>query len=550
MGAIEFIDGFDEYAAAQAQAYGWPAGFTSMATGRFGTGQCMRISNLSQLLYVTPDARYSIGFAMNMGSANGLTTSHPNFIRFFESGTVHGYLAYNGDGTLSVKNNAGVLATSAAVITNASAWYHVEFDYNVHDSTGSYEVRVDGVSVIGPTSNVDTQNGGTGVINQVGLTLATVTAGSIGFDDLIITKGGGFNGDCRVVTQFPSADGANTAWSRVSLPRFQAAGTGVGGQGDISPAWPAHEVGDIGLLFVEACGGQAIALGAAEGFTQVANSPQNTGTTTNGTRLAVYWCRATSSAMPAPLVTDPGDHAYARILTFRGCLESGDPIDITGGGVKAAASTSVTATGVTTTQANDLVIVAVSWDVDATTMGFSNWANTNLDGLTMISHEGTTQGNGGGVAIAAGIKAADGATGDTTVSMTSAINAFLTIALKTGTADYTAVDDPLSVPGYDSESSYLYSGTPNDRETFDFPAIGVTGTVKALAVRHVSRKDDAGSRKIATVVRQDSTNYDKTAVPLSAAYVAMEQVWATDPDTETAWTTSGVDTAEFGVKVE
>src|SRR5690606_17811474 len=127
------------------------------------------------------------------------------------------------------------------------------------------------------------------------------------------------------------------------------------GTGNVTVPWPAHQAGDIALLFIESTGGQAANLTTPAGFAAVPGSPQATGLTTNGTRLTVYWARATSGAMASPVVTDPGDHVYARILTFRGVIETGNPWDVTGGGVKAAASTSVTVTGVTTTVADTLI---------------------------------------------------------------------------------------------------------------------------------------------------------------------------------------------------
>lgn len=58
-----------------------------------------------------------------------------------------------------------------------------------------------------------------------------------------------------------------------AAPTFQAAGTAGGGAGAVSPAWPAHQVGDVALLFVESSGDQAVTLSVPAGFVAVANSP-------------------------------------------------------------------------------------------------------------------------------------------------------------------------------------------------------------------------------------------------------------------------------------
>ena len=216
----------------------------------------------------------------------------------------------------------------------------------------------------------------------------------------------------------------------VTAPVFQGAGTAVGGAAAVYPAWPTHQTDDIALLFIESTGGQAANLNPANGFVQVPNSPQYTGTGTAGTRLTVYWARATSAAMPAPTVTDPGNHAYAVILTFRNVVNTGDPWDDTSGGVKAAASASVTIPGVNTTTPGTLVVAGLTKDLDSTASFTSNWTNSNLTDITVNADAGTTSGNGGGIAVMTGSMAQAGATGNTIVDVTSSVNAFITIALK------------------------------------------------------------------------------------------------------------------------
>ncbi len=213
-------------------------------------------------------------------------------------------------------------------------------------------------------------------------------------------------------------------------PRFQAAGAAVGGTGAVSPAWPAHAIDDVALLFVESTGGQPASLSTAAGFVEVSGSPQAIGATTAGTRLTVFWARATSAAMATPTVADPGNHVYAQILTYRGVANVGNPWDVTGGATKTPASASVTVGGITTTVADTLVVQAVARDNDNAAAAFSAQANANLAGLVERVDAGTTQGNGGGIAVWDGYKATAGGTGPTTATVTSSINAYLSIALK------------------------------------------------------------------------------------------------------------------------
>jgi hypothetical protein len=217
-----------------------------------------------------------------------------------------------------------------------------------------------------------------------------------------------------------------------AAPTFQAAGNSSSGTGAVTPVWPAHVAGDVALLFVESAGGEAVTLSSnVAGFVEVANSPQSSDTGTNGTRLTVFWARATSAAMANPTVADPGNHVHARILTYRGVISSGDPWDVTGGGVKSTASNSVTVTGVTTTVPDTLIVQAVTHDRDSASAHFSGQTNTNLGGLTERVDAGTTSGNGGGLSVWDGEKLTAGATGNTTANITNNVeNAFLTIALR------------------------------------------------------------------------------------------------------------------------
>ncbi len=197
-----------------------------------------------------------------------------------------------------------------------------------------------------------------------------------------------------------------------------------------SLTWPAHLANDIALLFVESAGGQAVTLSTPAGFVAVTGSPSATGATTSGTRISVFWCRATSSAMANPVVADSGDHQIAAILTFRGCIATGNPWDVTAATVKAAASTNMSITGVTTTVANCLVVYAAAADNDANGARFSGEANASLTDLTEQFDNGSNVGNGGGIGVWTGAKATAGATGTLTATVTSSINAFLVLALK------------------------------------------------------------------------------------------------------------------------
>ena len=273
----------------------------------------------------------------------------------------------------------------------------------------------------------------------------------------------------------------SVAWNgtAIAAPAFQAAGTAASGTGVVNPAWPAHQIGDIALLFVESAGGEPATLSTPAGFVAVTGSPQNTGTGTNGTRITVFWARATSTSMATPRVADAGDHVYARILTYRGVIASGNPWDVTGGGVKAAASTSVTVSGVTTTVADTLIVQAVARDNDSTAAAFSAQTNANLTGIAERSDAGTTSGNGGGFALWDGVKATAGATGNTTANVSNSINAFLSIALKPAPPTVVSINradpDPSSAAAVSWTVTFSIGVTGVDASAFTLAESGVSG---------------------------------------------------------------------------
>lgn len=215
-------------------------------------------------------------------------------------------------------------------------------------------------------------------------------------------------------------------------PERGALGTAIAETGAASPAWPSHATGDIGLLICESSN-ETITLSTPAGFSEVSYSPLATGTVGDqaATRLAVFWNRATSNAMAAPTIADPGNHIIARIATITGCVETGLPWSIITGNTSSASST-VRLPGATTSDASCLVVGIVANPRDDSANQCSSWTNASL---TSFSEWGNTQsftpGNGGGFNIVTGLKASAGAyTTSEAVLAASMRQARMTIALK------------------------------------------------------------------------------------------------------------------------
>jgi hypothetical protein len=239
------------------------------------------------------------------------------------------------------------------------------------------------------------------------------------------------------------ADGAPGAWEpgdiipllrdaapAPPMPTFLAMGPAASGPGDPTPAWPAHEENDIGLLFVETSGGQAIT--APSGWTPVTNSPQEDPEA--ATRLSVFWRRATSSSEPDPTVTNPADHIHAVIGVWRYCRNTGNPWLATAcGGDGRAFSHSIPA--FYNSVANLHVVLATSWTSDDAGPAVTLGANPNLANVTERYDSATTV-TTRGIVVVTGERRLFGSTGATPYTLirentaVSARAAYLAIGLK------------------------------------------------------------------------------------------------------------------------
>ncbi|OHB42063.1 MAG: hypothetical protein A2Y13_13035 [Planctomycetes bacterium GWC2_45_44] len=241
------------------------------------------------------------------------------------------------------------------------------------------------------------------------------------------------------IDEFDGSTTKGTVWSFTTIkapPTFVAAGAVTSNTTAITPALPAGiATNDILLLFLETAN-QAVTISDQNGgtWTQVTNSPQGTGTAagTTGARLTAFWSRY-NGTQGAPTTSDSGNHQTGRMIAIRGAVASGNPWDVTAGGVEAASDTSGSIPGATTTVTNTLVVTAIAASLpDATgTANLSSWTNANLTSITERTDNTVTAGNGGGLGIATGIRAATGAYGNTAVTLgSSAYKGMMSIAIK------------------------------------------------------------------------------------------------------------------------
>ena len=219
----------------------------------------------------------------------------------------------------------------------------------------------------------------------------------------------------------------------MATPAFQAVGTQVASRAALTVAWPTHLADDIGLLVIETSGqGTTLSITAPAGWAAVPGSPVVDVASSAGSKLQVWWKRAASAAETSVSVPDSGNHQIARIFTFRHCITTGNPWDVTTTGGKASASTTATVPAVTTTVADTLIAMIVGRPNDnASTFHFGVPVNANLTSLAECGEAGSTQGNGGGFVVSRGIKALAGSTGTSTLTkIASTTDTYMVIAFK------------------------------------------------------------------------------------------------------------------------
>jgi hypothetical protein len=218
----------------------------------------------------------------------------------------------------------------------------------------------------------------------------------------------------------------------MAIPTIVAVGTVSSvTTGACTPGIPAGNVADdILLLFVEAANEP---LNAITNFTRIGSTAvvQSTGLVTD---LSAFWKRSVGGDSAPSITSSPQNHLVARIVGVRGALTSGSPINIFNTGLDNTTGTTFSIPGATTTAADCLVFAALSTgtDVTSTTMA-TGWTNASLASPSIVEDidNWNIVGNGGGIAVAHGGKAAAGAYSATTGSITTGnTKAFMSFAVQ------------------------------------------------------------------------------------------------------------------------
>lgn len=218
--SIIFVDGFDHYALGDLpkkwdDASAWTSTYFDIQSSvrRRASGQALAAKTANCWLAKSGTFANNIayiGFAYYPGDLDG-----GMWVQFFNAGGVQCTVLHATDGSIKVyrgSSSGTLLESSATGVLTAQAWFWIEIKVTIHDSTGTYEVRVNGVDVVSGSS-VDTKYQATDGVTQVRI---SGTGADSYYDDLYIADDSGsfdFLGDSRVDTIYPTGAGTTTEWT-------------------------------------------------------------------------------------------------------------------------------------------------------------------------------------------------------------------------------------------------------------------------------------------------------------------------------------------------
>lgn len=113
-------------------------------------------------------------------------------------------------------------------------------------------------------------------------------------------------------------------------------------------------------------------------------------------------------------------------------------------------------------------------------------------------------------------------------------------------SNYQNVDDGDEV---DEDTTYNETSTDGDQDLYTYENLpGVTASVDGVQITSEARVT-AGSMDLSNVIKTGTTVSPGTADTItSTSYVTLTRIEEKDPDTAAAWTPSGVNGAQFGIK--
>lgn len=231
--ALLFLDGFDHYATAEiAQKWTSSSNAAISATEGRNSSQGLHLDatgsngSITRTLSPGSSAAGGIGFAIRVTGALFNSTSGNELIQVQQAdATQHVALGLTAAGLFTAKRGTTALGTSSSGISLGS-WFYLEFKWDIHDTTGSLSVKLNGTTVLSLTGQ-DTRNAGDGTWARIVLQNGSNATGTeVYVDDLAIWDTSGsantdFLGPIRVKAIYPDGAGASTDFTPSAGSNFQ-----------------------------------------------------------------------------------------------------------------------------------------------------------------------------------------------------------------------------------------------------------------------------------------------------------------------------------------
>lgn len=208
---------------------GWAGSGTgneSIGAARTGNGVVTYRANGGYRRYFTSSyGPVIVGLAWRWTASN---TSNQMPVGFYDGATTQLYLQHNA-ATASfsvVRGNGTVIASTSSGIVSLNTWYYLELKVAFSTTVGTYDLRVNGVSVLSG-SGANTSNSGSTTVNglAVGFIGANVTINQA-IDDLVFMDTNGstnnnFIGDVIIEALYPNGAGNYSQFTPSAGSNFQ-----------------------------------------------------------------------------------------------------------------------------------------------------------------------------------------------------------------------------------------------------------------------------------------------------------------------------------------
>jgi hypothetical protein len=215
--SLLFIDGFDHWATGEAlkkwSNVGGTVNTASTVPRRTGSRHASLVASSTPPSLTHYCAASEDTIVVGLALYATVRNNHYGF-RLVRAGEYQCSVVIEDDGSVTVRRgdyNGTIIDQSDAGDVPTDTWVYFEFKIYVHDSSGTYEVRINENTVLSGDT-VDTKGGSTAGVDTVNLRAESSGGGWYYWDDLYIDDDD-FLGDCRVDCLWPDGDGNYSQWT-------------------------------------------------------------------------------------------------------------------------------------------------------------------------------------------------------------------------------------------------------------------------------------------------------------------------------------------------